>query len=303
MATRNSICWSIEQTALRGELIVGGSKRVNVEEADVIWWRRVRVDQELTGYDDDRQRSLINNDCRGALAGTLGSCFTGRWVSSPDATDRASDKLYQLAVASSAGMRVPQTLVSQSADEVTDFAERLRGQVIVKPVVGVAGPLMFTQFLGDPRRLDPGSYRACPAVYQEYIPGTEHIRLNCFGDDSFAALIATSDLDWRPNLNVPIRSWMVPPALHEQVRAVLDRLGLEMGVVDLKRTPEGDFVWLEVNPQGQLLFLQPLTGVAYDAIFADYLLTLCKTSRASRTRKPQTDEPTSMNHVRSYECE
>jgi hypothetical protein len=114
----------------------------------------------------------------------------------------------------------------------------------------------------------------CPAVYQEYIPGTRHIRLNCFGDRSFAASIETSELDWRPNLNVPITSWPVPSSSHKQVRAVLDRLGLEMGIVDIKETPEGEFVWLEVNPQGQFLFLQPLADMPLDEHFADYLLSL-----------------------------
>jgi hypothetical protein len=39
------------------------------------------------------------------------------------------------------------------------------------------------------------------------------------------------------------------------VRRVLDCLGLEMGNIDLKESPSGEIVWLEVNPQGQFLFL------------------------------------------------
>jgi hypothetical protein len=47
-----------------------------------------------------------------------------------------------------------------------------------------------------------------------------------------------------------------------------------MGIVDLKLTPKGEVVWLEVNPQGQFLFLQPLTKMSLDQYFADYLLGL-----------------------------
>jgi hypothetical protein len=45
-----------------------------------------------------------------------------------------------------------------------------------------------------------------------------------------------------------------------------------MGIVDVKVTPDGEPVWLEVNPQGQFLFLQPLVDVDYLEAFARFLL-------------------------------
>ena len=101
--------------------------------------------------------------------------------------------------------------------------------------------------------------------------GNRHIRLNCFGDASYAAEIISSDLDWRPNLNVPISAFPVAPELHRSVRRVLDALGLAMGIVDLKVAPDGDVVWLEVNPQGQFLFLDGLTDLRLVDRFASYL--------------------------------
>lgn len=275
ISSEHRVQWSINSDGAIGQLLWGDGKKINVADIELIWWRRVYSDQTLDEPVTDEYRlHLINNDCRGALNGILTSCFKGQWVSSPEATTRASDKIYQLGIAREVGFRVPETLISQSLEQVTEFTKRLNDKVIVKPVVGAAGPLLFTQFVGDPHRFDPESFAVCPAVYQEYIEGSEHIRLNCFGDQSFAGLIETSDLDWRPNLKVPIKSWPVPASLHQQVRAVLDRLGLAMGIVDIKRTPEGQFVWLEVNPQGQFLFLQPLTNMPLDQYFADYLLGL-----------------------------
>jgi hypothetical protein len=273
ISAQHHVSWMASSQGMVGKLRMANRCEIDVAEVELIWWRRVQANQELEEpVEDDKQRKLINNDCRGALNGILSSCFNGTWVSDPEATDRACDKVYQLSIARDVGFRIPETLISQSFSEVAAFSERLEGRVIVKPVAGVAGPLLFTQYLGDPTRLHPKSYEVCPAVYQEYIPGTQHIRLNCFGEQSYAASIETSDLDWRPNLNVPIKNWPVPQFLHEQVRAVLDRLGLAMGIIDLKQTPDGEFVWLEVNPQGQFLFLQPLTNVPLADIFADYLL-------------------------------
>jgi len=196
-----------------------------------------------------------------------------KWLSDPVATDKASNKIYQLSVAKQCGFRIPQTLVSQSKEEVEAFIEKLNGNVIVKPVVGTAGPLMYTERVGDISRFDPLSFKIAPAVYQEYIEGTQHIRLNCFGDNSYAAIIESTDLDWRPNLNVPVYAWPVPEGVHKKVRDVLDALGLDMGIIDIKITSTGELVWLEVNPQGQFLFLEPLTKMPLTSIFADYLLS------------------------------
>jgi hypothetical protein len=46
-----------------------------------------------------------------------------------------------------------------------------------------------------------------------------------------------------------------------------------MGNIDLKITPEGECVWLEVNPQGQFLFLDALTDLQLADRFVDYLVT------------------------------
>lgn len=256
---------------------------VDVAAINVIWWRRVRADQQLpAARPTAHQIALVNNDCRGSLEGLLRTAFRGKWVSDPAATDLASNKIKQLAVAASCGFRIPETLVTQSADAVRSFSDRLAGRVIVKPVVGAAGPLLFTQFVSDVDQLDPASFAVCPAVYQEYIPGTSHIRLNCFGDRSYGALIETNALDWRPNLNVPISEWSVPESLHRRVRAVLDQLGLEMGIIDLKLTPAGEIVWLEVNPQGQFLFLEGTAGMPLSSHFADFLMAFVGEHRVRR---------------------
>jgi hypothetical protein len=89
---------------------------------------------------------------------------------------------------------------------------------------------------------------------------------------SLCGLIETDKLDWRPDLNVNISSWPVPKTVHDRVRKVIEHLGLEMGIVDIKITPDGELVWLEVNPQGQFIFLEPITGIPFIDEFSKYLI-------------------------------
>lgn len=236
-----------------------------------LWWRRYRPDQSLDDALAPDQRALINNDCVAALRGALEATFKGRWVSLPSATERASNKPLQLAAAARAGFSIPATLITQSPSALRDFAEPLE-RVIYKPVAGTRGPLLFTRFL-DPDDFPDDTVRSSPTLYQEYVRGTRHLRLNAFGPRCLASLIETDALDWRPDLTVPISHWEVDARLQALVRACLDALSLEMGVFDIKITPENDYVFLEVNPQGQFLFLEGATGAPLARHMADFLLS------------------------------
>ncbi|MFE6052517.1 hypothetical protein ACFQ6N_17325 [Kitasatospora sp. NPDC056446] len=133
-------------------------------EAVVLWWRRPRADQEIAAHaGSTHERSLVNNDCRGALGGILASSFHGQWISPPEATDRAADKVYQLAVAREAGFRVPRTLISQSREDVIAFTRQV-GRTIVKPVVGARGPSLWTRWIDDPESIPATSFEVCPAT-------------------------------------------------------------------------------------------------------------------------------------------
>lgn len=279
IAQRPCITYSIGHST-PDSILTSEGQSIRVSDATVLWLRTIRSNQILQyAVEDETASAIINNDCRGALLGLLATHFHGKWISTPEATYRGSDKLAQLSAARECGFRIPRTLVSQSRREVLEFHEACQGEVIVKTIIGAPGPLLETRKL-DPECFDDASFAAAPAIYQEYIQGSDHLRLNCFGAHSYAARIHTDDLDWRANLNVPIESYAVPRSLHKTVRSVLDLLRLEMGIIDLKLTPEGEPVWLEVNPQGQFLFLDAFTDLKLAEKFADYLVAEARSPQA-----------------------
>jgi hypothetical protein len=57
-----------------------------------------------------------------------------------------------------------------------------------------------------------------------------------------------------------------------------------MGVVDIKITPEGELVWLEVNPQAQFIFLEPITGIKFIDEFARYLIEEARNASMGESR-------------------
>jgi hypothetical protein len=126
------------------------------------------------------------------------------------------------------------------------------------------------------------SLSLCPTIYQEYIPGTRHIRVCYFGENTYTAMIESPELDWRQSLNVPVSEHRLDEETKRKLRAVLDSLKLKMGIFDLKLTENGDAVWLEINPQGQFLFIEGLSGMPLTAIFAQFLYDEARSKSETR---------------------
>lgn len=272
LAQQASISYRVDPEANLDRLLTSEGREVRVADAKLIWLRRMRANQVLTlPIEDFAAKEIVDNDCRGGFSGFLATHFRGKWISDPEASIRSSDKIYQLKVAQRCGFRIPKTLVTQSRDDLEKFFSECDRKVIVKTVVGVSEPFLQTVRLHNPQDYENEAFEAAPAIYQEYIDGSEHLRLLCFGNKSLCGNISTEALDWRSNLNVAITPYIVSNELHLRVRRTLDELGLAMGVIDIKKDPRGEFIWLEVNPQGQFIFLEPLTGIGFINHFSNYL--------------------------------
>ena len=258
------------------------TSQIKVADADLIWWRRANAVSRLpTTVSDDVARDVVTNDCRATMLGILLTEFHGAWVNDPEATRLAELKLVQLRAADRVGLRMPETLVSQDPTRIREFCHELNSGVVVKAVAGthksplLTGPVTESMLQSDAR------LSLSPAIYQEYIPGELHLRAQCFGDCFYTASIRSPDLDWRLRLNrATIETYELPHRVQSQLLELMQALRLRMGIIDLKITADGEIVWLEVNPQGQFLFLEGLSDIKLTAVFAAFLVEEASRARA-----------------------
>lgn len=286
ICNRAVVNWFSENIcSLKSTLTAKNEDCVDVNELDVVWWRRTMSPQKIPAYVEEPVHiDLINNDCSTALLGTLMNEFSGSWISHPAASRLAENKLLQLRAAQKAGFRVPKTLISQDPVSIRQFCAALDNQVIIKPVKGTKMLPMLTQKITEEHLASDQSLRLCPAIYQEYIPGNLHVRAHCFGADIYSVLVESERLDWRQNLEVPFSIFELEEDVQVRLRRILNILGLKMGIVDLKLTHEGEPVWLEINQQGQFLFAQGLTGLDLISLFAKFLYQEAKQASHKRMK-------------------
>lgn len=252
-------------------LPVSGGLELAVSEIDVIWYRRAHMPQ-LAAKDLSKQAvvDVINYSCTATLMGILTNHFRGRWVSDPEATRAAENKLVQLDAARNAGMRVPRTVTSQDPAVIKEFCDDVDGKVIMKSLRAARDRHLLTVEVSPEVHQHPENLRLCPTIFQEFVPGTRHLRVLACGNTLVAFAIDSPDVDWRPNLDVPVSVVTLEADTHAQILQIMSTLRLRMGVFDLKLDDDGP-VWLEVNPQGQFLFLEGMSGVDLTTTFAEFL--------------------------------
>ena len=270
LARRGNLTWSsqFDSPALVPTM---DNTTVDVKTLNALWYRRTSAKQTMPDGADEDYQAYVTGSINKTLLGILLNGFHGRWVSHPVATRLAENKLLQLRAAQRAGLRIPATLVSQDPALIRSFCAAHPG-AILKSVSATRGTPFAVTAVASQELLDNDDVLAlAPSIYQERIPGTRHLRISVVGERCDGALIEAEALDWRLDLTVPFRPYPLDGELQDRLRAMLRDLGLVMGIFDVKLTDDGEQVLLEVNSQGQFLFVEGLCGIPLGDIFTDFL--------------------------------
>lgn len=266
------LSWSTDPGLISATVPTRDGEWFNPADCQAIWYRRFNYPQAAArDLADPVAAEIVNSATPRSLMGVLLDAFRGRWVSHPHATQRAENKLLQLRAAQAAGLAVPKTLVSNDPDAIRRFYHHVDGRTVMKSVCGTMHSQLFTLDINAEHLADDDALRLCPTIFQEYVPGTRHIRALCCGGEVHAATIDSPELDWRGNLNVTTARCDLGASIVWQLCEVLRLLGLRMGVFDMKIDESDRPVFLELNPQGQFLFVEGLTGMDLIGPFARFL--------------------------------
>lgn len=250
------------------------NKPVKINELDVIWWRRsVREQRYVDEVPPEDERRYMNNEFEATVFGVVNAVFKGRWISKPFQTTLASNKIIQTNLALQLGFSVPETIVSQDPEQVYEFITSNSFEVILKPLYGSTKLPVYTNKINKAELPSKESISVCPTIYQECVPGNIHYRVNVFGETILPFKITTDDLDWRQDMNNPVEYCELQKDTEERMIAMLKKLNLEMGIFDFKvHGSTGKLCFFEVNPQGNFLFLEGLTGFDLTGKMADFLM-------------------------------
>jgi glutathione synthase/RimK-type ligase-like ATP-grasp enzyme len=250
--------------------------------AKTIWYRRIRGPQKPAAMDPGIYDFCLREN-RAALLGGLMAQNT-RWLNHPAAVWEAEFKPLQLRVAQEVGLTIPRTLISNDPAAIAR-AHTAFGQTIVKPARsghfwrGGEEYAIFTSRLTAEYLDALDDAKWTPSIYQALVPKDVDVRVTWVGGKVFGAAIHSqvdpaASVDWRKTENaaLPHTRHDLPPVVLDKLAQLMDRLHLTFGCIDLVKTPDGEYVFLEVNPSGQWLWLDDQLGLGISEAVTDWLV-------------------------------
>jgi len=239
-----------------------------VDPGDVVWIRRPELPEPNpnTAEPDQKFAALEYKSFYASLAYLLEKLPV--WcINKYSASRTIIQKSVQLHLARQCGLKIPAALMSNAPADVRSFFAR-GGRTICKgftPHVwqkqGQKSVAITETFELTSQELPSDEVLTyAPAIYQERVPKEYDVRMVLMGHHiySYALNNPKKALDWRQDAGLghvtadPIQT---PPDVDKGVREFARQSGLCFGSLDFSIDAEGNWWFLEINEQGQFLWL------------------------------------------------
>lgn len=193
-----------------------------------------------------------------------------------DAVQLHQEKPRQLAMVAQLNISIPDTYVGNDPLAVHAFCAK-HNEVIFKPVTGGDyAQIVCAAHLTDEHL--QSSLSQSPVTLQAYVEGT-NIRSYVIGEDIFSAEIRSNAKDFRTDEEAELIPITIPAEIAQQALAVCNVLGLHWSGIDWRRTPQGNYVFLEANPSPMFVNFERYTQLPITKHLAQLLCAKTVSSR------------------------
>jgi hypothetical protein len=258
---------------------------IALDEVSMVWYRRPRRPRPPPALKDARAREFVADECQAFLRNIYESVPLSWFPAAPAVLTTANHRLLQLQVAARLGFDVPDTLATNVRSEAIAFYNAHGGMVSSKLISQprANGPLndfcTYCQPLSPRDLAHFPSVAACPSLFQQYVEKKSELRVTLVDDQVFAAEVGSQTTnrtkqDWRRYdvAHTPHRPVSLPPVVRQRCLALTRHFGLRYGAIDLILTPADRYVFLEINPNGQYLWLERAAGLPISQAICDALV-------------------------------
>jgi glutathione synthase/RimK-type ligase-like ATP-grasp enzyme len=271
VACWGGLSWTEEQQVSisfdRGIRLALGS--CSVEAGDVIWIRRTSPPQPNPNVAEP-DKNFAEGEYRWFSLSTLYllECLPARCINKYSASRLINNKSVQLLLAKSCGMNVPATLMSNSPAAVKAFLQDTSRRMVSKSFFphiwrkeGSEALAVTETFEITADTLPEDEVLTyAPSIYQEMVVKNLDVRMVLMGTAvySYALSNPKGSLDWRQDVGqglITVESIATPAEVESAVLAFAGKAGISFGSFDFAVDATGAWWFLEVNEEGQFLWL------------------------------------------------
>ena len=266
-------------------ILTNNSQQFDLQEVTGVWYRRLNIGGKIPKDMDWQLRQASRQESRATVLGMIAS-LQAFHLDSLINVERAKHKQLQLQIAQQLGLEIPRNLTTNNPEAVRAFAQECESGMVTKMLSSFAiyeegkEKVVFTNPVTPQQLEDLGGLNLCPMTFQELVPKALELRTTIVGKQIFTAAIDSQSReaarhDWRRQGIALIKEWkpyQLPQKLEEKLLQLMANLGLNYGALDLILTPDGRYVFLEVNPVGEFFWLEMQPGLPISRAIANLLL-------------------------------
>ncbi|MBV8325732.1 MvdC/MvdD family ATP grasp protein [Chryseobacterium sp.] len=247
-------------------------KKYRLDDIAAIWYRRAyNIGTGLKEELDTKFYGPAMGEIRNTLFGFIES-VDAYSLGKPSVYRRLDSKEEQLKIAHKIGFKVPETCITNNAEEARKFI-LTHQNVVAKMQTGFAiyengvENVVFTNVVREDKLEELDSLLYCPMQFQRMIEKKRELRVTVVGRDIYAFEIDSQQfedakVDWRKDGANLINKWIrteLPVEIGEKILELLDVYHVDYGAIDIIVSPDDEYYFIEINAAGEFFWLDNLT--------------------------------------------
>lgn len=262
-------------------------KTVTADSFDTIWYRKPEEVEPDKNIAEEHAQVFVKEEYSWFLRSFYNLYSHKTWINPFWNLRHASQKLPNLELAVKLGLKVPKTLITNNPEVAREFGEHCNWNLLVKT-------FHFSGFVVNQteawhcfaKRIDKEQFlqfaetiNLAPTFLQQYIDKSIELRVTIIGEEVFTAAIHSQEIektqsDWRAIDSYQIKHTVydLPEDIAQKLLAFNRHYSLAFSTFDLILTPEGEYYFLECNPNGQWYWIEDLTKMPMAKAMAKLLM-------------------------------
>lgn len=259
-------------------------KILNVEDVNVVWNRKTFVQLMLDEQDKGYEFNIWKNEWNKTLLGIYYFLKDKKWFNYYRSNHKAENKYLQMNIAKELGFLTPPFVLSNNKNEIIKFC-KVNDKVVLKLMNQDFYKVSDNKFLGFYVNVvsasdfeDFSQNEENPIFLQKYIEKQFEVRYTVVGEEHFVCKIESqkskiASTDWRRYdiSNTPHTKILPPFEIKQKVDLLMKELNLDYGALDFIVDKNDNWWFLEINPSGQYLWIEDLTGLPITNSIKEYL--------------------------------
>ncbi|WP_410505514.1 MvdC/MvdD family ATP grasp protein [Mucilaginibacter sp. E4BP6] len=242
------------------------NRTIDLLEIKSVYFRRPEINDELAGVSPG-ERNFVRSEILFVLEGIYKILRNAFWINTVEAIRNAENKIFQQLLAKQLKLQTPDSLITNVPSYAQNFYLQHDASCIIKPIksglvegVNEEGVI----FTNKVEINDDNNKRisVCPVYLQNLIEKEGDVRITVIGKRLFPALIHSqySDearIDWRKS-SLPLKHTILdlPSDIAQKCLDLTNLLNLNFAAIDLILDKNGNFIFLEINPNGQWAWIE-----------------------------------------------